>query len=132
MKVIIAGGRDFNDYNTLRRICDHMLQNQNEIEVVSGKASGADYLGERYAKEKGYKIKEYPAKWNDMSEPCVKKKRKDGSFYNALAGHKRNQEMADYADALIAFHNGKSTGTADMIDRAKKANLKLKIHNCEY
>jgi hypothetical protein len=42
MKVIIAGGRNFDDYNTLCRICDHMLQNQSEVEIVSGAANGAE------------------------------------------------------------------------------------------
>ena len=48
MKVIIAGGRDFNDYDTLQSYCDSMLANQQTVEVVSGTAKGADILGERY------------------------------------------------------------------------------------
>ena len=73
MKVIIAGGRDFSDYPTLKMVCDYMLQNQEKVTVVSGQARGADTLGEWYAQEKGYSIDSFPADWDDMSEPCVRK-----------------------------------------------------------
>jgi len=36
--------------------------------------------------------------------------------------------MAEYADALIAFWNRKGKGTMPMIDLAKKAKLKIKVH----
>lgn len=126
-RVIIAGGRDFNDYGLLKRKCDKILENKESVIVVSGKAKGADSLGEEYAKEKGHKIDSYPADWNDMNEPCVVRKRKDGSEYNVLAGHNRNQKMADVADALIAFWNEKSSGTKDMIDRANKKGIPVRI-----
>lgn len=113
MKIIIAGSRDFNDYETLKKVCDFMLSRQDEVEIVSGTARGADQLGERYAREKGYLIKQFPADWT-----------KDGK----RAGYIRNKEMAEYADALIAFWDGKSKGTEHMINLAKKRGLKVKIH----
>jgi hypothetical protein len=129
VKVIIAGGRDFTNYNLLKSKCDKILSNQKDIEIISGEASGADKLGEQYSEENNLKLKTFPANWNDFSEPCKIKYRKNGSKYNALAGHVRNQKMADYADALIAFWDGSSTGTKDMIDRAKKSNLIIRIIN---
>jgi len=116
MKVIIAGGRDFNDYDLLRKQCDHLLQNQVVVEIVSGTAKGADQLGERYAKEKEYKITRFPANWDE---------------YGKSAGYIRNEEMAKYADALIAFWDGKSKGTEHMINLAKQYNLKVKIYKYE-
>lgn len=113
MKVIIAGGREFNDYATLCRVCDHMLQNQKEIEIVSGTARGADLLGEQYARERGYPIQQFPADWDK---------------YGKAAGYKRNAEMAAYADALICFWDGKSRGSKHMIDLAREKGLKVKIH----
>jgi hypothetical protein len=112
MKVIIAGGRGFNDYETLKGFCDNALSNQEEVEIVSGTANGADKLGERYAHENGYTIKMFPADWDK---------------YGKSAGYKRNAQMAEYADALIAFWDTKSKGTKHMIDLAKRANLKIKI-----
>ena len=54
-KVIVAGGRDFNNYDGLSNSLDYLFKNINDdIQVVCGMARGADRLGERYAKEHGY------------------------------------------------------------------------------
>lgn len=115
MKVIIAGGRDFNNYDFLCDRCDYYLQNQTEIEIVCGKARGADSLGERYGTERGFKISEFKPDWDKFGKS---------------AGYRRNSEMADYADALIAFWDGESKGTSHMIDLATEKGLKVRI--CTY
>jgi len=112
MKVIIAGGRDFNDYDLLCEKCDKILSRQTEIEIVSGRARGADQLGEKYATMRGYPIKMFPAKWSE---------------HGKQAGYIRNTEMAEYADALIAFWNMESRGTEHMIDIARENKLKIRI-----
>ena len=112
IKVIIAGTRDFNDYAFLKKNVDYFLQginpNNEEIEIVSGNARGADKLGERYAKEHNLPVKLFPANWDK---------------YGKRAGYLRNQEMANYSDMLIAFWDEKSKGTKHMIDIAKKQGL---------
>lgn len=115
MKVIIAGCRYFDDYEMLKEYVDHILQNvtkKGDIEIVSGGAKGADALGERYAKERGYTLTVFPAEWDK---------------YGRAAGPKRNEKMGDYADALIAFWDGKSKGTKHMIEYAKKKSLNTKV-----
>jgi hypothetical protein len=112
VKVIIAGGRDFKDYDLLCRKADYYLSRQSEIEIVSGTARGTDKLGERYADERGYPIKRFPADW--------------GTF-GKRAGYLRNEDMAIYADALIAFWNQRSKGTKHMIDIAEQHGLKVRI-----
>lgn len=112
MKVIIAGGRDFNGYELLKKYVDYYLSSQIEIEIVSGTANGADKLGEYYANENKYLLTQFPADWN-----------KNGKS----AGYIRNSEMAKYSDALIAFWNGNSKGTKHMIDIANNLNLKVKV-----
>lgn len=112
-KVIIAGGRDFNDYNILKKYCDHILSNKTDIEIVCGMARGADLLGKRYAEEKKYKLAKFPADWDKFGKS---------------AGYKRNEEMGLYADAAIIFWNGESKGTKHMIDLSKKNNLLLKVY----
>jgi len=57
LKVIIAGSRDFDDFEILCEICDFNLQNYNDVEIVSGTARGADQFGESYAKSRGYNLK---------------------------------------------------------------------------
>jgi hypothetical protein len=112
MKVIIAGSRGFNNYELLKTEVKAFLEGVEQIEVVSGTASGADKLGEIYAREVNYSIKKFPANWD---------------LHGKSAGMKRNYEMACYADALICFWDGKSRGTANMIEVAKKRGLKVKV-----
>lgn len=111
-RVIIAGSRDFDDYLLLQDHADYMLSRQEDIEIVSGGASGADALGERYAKDRGYKLKIFPADW---------------AKYGRRAGPIRNREMAEYADALLAYWDGKSRGTKNMIEEARARGLKVSI-----
>lgn len=112
IRVIIAGGRDFNNYALLEEKCDFYLKNQNKIEIVCGLAKGADLLGKRYGRERGYLVTDFPADWN-----------KNGKG----AGPIRNQQMADYATHLIAFWDQKSRGTKDMIDRATDKGLTVRV-----
>lgn len=116
-KVIIAGTRDFADYELLKSKCDYILRQKvadNNIVVISGTARGADRLGERYARERGFLIQKFPADWD-----------RDGN----AAGPIRNAKMADNADALIAFWDGKSRGTANMIETAKSRGLMVRVVN---
>lgn len=108
MKTIIAGGRDFNNWELLRTECDRI----NISEVVSGKAQGADLLGECYAAHRNLPVTVFPADW---------------FTHGRAAGPIRNQQMADYAEQLIAFWDGKSKGTGDMIRKAKEKGLIVKI-----
>ena len=95
--------------------CDKFLSQKKQthiIVIVSGASRGADSLGERYAHERGYAVEKYPADWQ-----------RDGK----AAGPIRNAQMAKVADALIAFWDGNSKGTANMIDQAKTHGLSIKI-----
>lgn len=124
-RVIIAGGRDFQDYEYLKEVVDDILNNYDkpEVIIVSGKAKGADTLGEQYADDRGYKKEFYPANWKDFTEPCTIKTNRYGKKYNALAGFHRNELMAKNSDILIAFWDGKSKGTKDMISIADRFGL---------
>ena len=86
MKVIIAGGRDFNNYDLLSQTMDEL--NIIVSEVVCGDAAGADTLGAAWASANGIAVKHYPADWGT---------------YGRSAGIIRNRQMAEYADFLIAF-----------------------------
>ena len=65
--VIIAGSREFNNYELLTEVCDHILENKvrdgYKITIISGHADGADSLGEKYASQRGYDLKIFPAEW---------------------------------------------------------------------
>ena len=111
-KTIIAGCRDFNDYSFL---CECIAKSGIEINtIISGCANGVDKLGEKYAIEHNIKLEYYPADWNT---------------HGKAAGPIRNRQMAENADALIAIWDGKSRGTKNMIDSAKKQGLVVSIFN---
>lgn len=99
MKVIIAGGRDFNN---LQMMEDEIAKLGIDItEVVCGEARGADTLGAEWANRHGITVSYFPAHWDELGK---------------AAGAIRNHQMGDYADYLIAFWDGKSHGTRDMIN----------------
>ena len=115
--LIIAGSRDFNDYNLLRDAVNYYLVSRKltEVTIVSGKARGADTLGEKYAKEEGFPVLEFPADWNR---------------YGKSAGHRRNREMAHAAQGLVAFDMG-TPGTKGMIDYAQSQGLNVLVITCK-
>lgn len=102
MKVIIAGSRSINDMKMLELGIE--LSGFKISEVVWGTASGVDELGKRWAQQRNVPVKEFRPEWE-----------KYGSNH---APKKRNNDMADYADALIAIWNGHSPGMAHMIAAA--------------
>ena len=119
IKVIIAGSREFDNYDLLAKKVDFFLQNKinktklySNIEIVSGTAKGADTLGEKYAKERGFALKQFPADWE---------------LYGKRAGYVRNKQMRDYADICIVFWDGKSRGSKHMIDLAKETNMPVRV-----
>ena len=114
LKLIIAGSREFNDYILLKRELENFLEgtDNNDVEIVSGTARGADALGEKFALETGINVKRFPANWN---------------LYGKRAGYIRNREMAEYANACIVFWDGKSRGTKHMIDLAKLIGIETRV-----
>jgi hypothetical protein len=101
MKLIIAGGRDYqlNSFDYQRLDIIHRVLKLTE--VVSGKARGADRCGEIWAARNNVPIKPFPADWDNLGK---------------RAGFIRNQEMAAYADAVALFPGGR--GTNNMYDEA--------------
>jgi hypothetical protein len=81
-------------------------------QVVSGCASGADLAGERWAKERGVWIERFPADWNKHGKG---------------AGPIRNRAMAVYADVGLAFWNGSSSGTANMVCTMVELNKPVRV-----
>ena len=125
-KVIIAGSRGIEDYNLLCEIVEKAIKilKIKPTEIVSGAAKGVDMLGEKWARDNGVNLVQFYAKWNDTKNcEFMPKFNAQGKAYNPRAGFDRNQEMAEYADALIAINIGDTPGTNDMVKRAKKENL---------
>ncbi len=118
MKTIIAGSRDleiFKDKERVWVVADAIMKSgwRNEItEIVSGGARGIDHAGICWALSVSPQIpvKPFMPLWDK---------------YGKGAGFIRNRDMAAYADALIIVWNGTSRGSSNMLQEAKKKNLKI-------
>lgn len=110
MRTIIAGSRSIIDYNLVKQA---ILNSGFDItEVVSGHAHGVDQLGEQWANENDIPIKLFKPDWDKFGKS---------------AGFRRNVEMVEYAEALIACYDGVSKGTQHTINLANKRNLKVYV-----
>ena len=112
MKVIIAGSRNFNNYDLLENTLIPFVMENNIKEIVSGGARGADKLGILWGNQMHIPVKIFYPNWEE---------------YGKSAGIIRNHQMGDYADYLIAFWDGKSHGTKDMIEYMKKLGKHGKV-----
>lgn len=113
MAIIIAGSREFNNYQLLENMCDLYTNDKNDVTVISGGARGADRLGEIYSTSKGFRLLRIEADWNE---------------YGKSAGFRRNCDMAitakNYIEYVcIAFSVNKSKGTDHMINICKRYNI---------
>ena len=114
MKLAVIGSRTFNDYNRLKSILDK-IHNFKYIElIISGGANGADLLGEKWAKENHIKTLVFKPDWDKFGKS---------------AGYKRNIEIVNSSDTVIAFWDGVSKGTQHSINIAKEQNKKCYIIN---
>lgn len=112
-KVCIAGGRNFEDYGTLERVVAHVLADIPEpVTIVSGRSRGADSLGERYAIQHGLPTLLFPADWK---------------LHGRAAGPIRNEQMAEAASMLVAFWDGQSRGTKNMIENMAKRGKPYRV-----
>ena len=122
LRVIIAGSRDFSDYELLKKSAIEIITKKTMLpdltRIISGGARGADTLGERFANEMGLEISRFIPDWDGLGK---------------RAGYVRNAEMAKFAveddndGMLIAFWDGKSRGTKHMIDLAKRYGLEVHV-----
>jgi len=111
MKTIIAGSRDITDKSHL---LDALKACPWEItEIVAGGARGVDTMGAEYAYKNKMPLTHFKANWKQ---------------YGRSAGPRRNRQMAEYADALLAIWDGRSRGTAHMMDVAAELGLQYHIH----
>ncbi len=111
MRVLVCGGRDYEDYDTLKSCLSAMQVTREPFDVIiHGGAKGADYLADCYAKRHRIPVLSFEADWG-----------KNGS----AAGPMRNKKMLDEGkpDLVMAFPGGR--GTANMVKQAKARNVEV-------
>lgn len=111
-RIIVAGGRYFDDYFRLKSFLETTCIAVGDIILSGCCPTGADALGERYANEEGHEIEYFPADWK---------------MYPKAAGPMRNRQMAKAGDVLVAFWDGSSRGTRSMINEALTHRLQIHV-----
>lgn len=110
MRVLVCGGRNYADYAHVEEIMDALRAERGITHVIHGAARGADMLAFAWAVKRlgAENVTGYPADW---------------LRFGMKAGPWRNQQMIDEGkpDLVVAFPGGK--GTADMVRRARQANI---------
>jgi hypothetical protein len=127
MRVLVTGARDWQDYDRVvfgLSVAIEDLTNANPadktITVVHGGARGADSMAGRYVEQ----TRDFFAGHGITIRAEVHKA--DWTKYGKGAGPIRNQEMIDAgADICVAFRFEESRGTADCVNRARKAGIKV-------
>ena len=115
MRIVVCGTRTFDNKKLLFSTLDKLTAKLDKILVVSGGAKGADRLGEDWALSNGFTVEIYHAEWDKLGPK---------------AGPIRNSEMVDSCsnkDALIAFWDGESSGTKDILEKARKKGMKVRV-----
>lgn len=107
MKLIVCGGREYDNYEIVKFVLNGIHATYGIKEIVQGGAKGADNLARRWAKEHNITLREFQANWE----------------IGKHAGPQRNERMACYADACIAFPGGR--GTDDMMERAVRRRMQF-------
>lgn len=120
ISVIVAGSRSIEEYDktqhAIERTFEHAVEQSlaaDVLEVVSGTADGPDSHGETWASRRGVPVERFPADWDE---------------HGKAAGPIRNQQMAEYADVLVAVWDGESSGTENMIDTALQEGLEVHVY----
>jgi len=140
-RIILCGSRNFNNYKLFKNVADHVVGrwqwngfflDAREVELLNCGGKGADALSEKWGKSYGFMVKSFIPQWDNLEDGFVSIKVNSlGKEYNVLARSNSNQELLDHAldgDApenirILAFYQGKSTGSKDMIRIAKKAGM---------
>ena len=107
MKVAVIGSRGL----TVNNLGKYLPEDTTEI--VSGGAKGIDTCARDYALTHDIKLKEFLPEYNK---------------YGRCAPLKRNLQIIEYADVVIAFWDGKSKGTKYVIDNCKKQSVQVDVH----
>lgn len=105
MKLGIIGSRSFSDYDLL---CKEVSKFEDITLIISGGASGADLLGERYAREHKIPTRIFYPDWKK---------------YGSRAGFLRNSDIVRSSEHIIIFWDGISRGSQDSINKAKELNI---------
>ena len=112
-RVIVCGSREWSNRALISHSLAALREQGKKVTIVHGDARGADTLAASVAANLGYAVEAYPANW---------------ARFGRGAGPIRNEEMASMgADLCLAFWDGHSKGTKDMISRAREHEIPVQL-----
>ena len=130
-KVGIVGSRRYTNRKKIKDFIFELKEKYGDgVEIVSGgQKDGADGLAKKYALEFDMKYVEFPPAHYLYNQHCIKDAKHYGKPYGVWYYSKRNKEIAEYSDIIVAFipEGLESKGTMNTINYAKNANKMIKI-----
>jgi YspA, cpYpsA-related SLOG family len=113
-RIIVCGSRSWGDRKLIENtLYDLAVEYGCDITIVHGDAKGADRICEQEAQKAGLLIEKHPAEWGSLGK---------------RAGLIRNEMMAGLgADLCVGFWDGRSTGTAHMMDAARAKGIPVRV-----
>ena len=131
IKIGIVGSRA---YTNKQRIKDLLFEIKDkygeEVEIVSGgQRDGADGYAKKYALEFDMRYTEFPPSHYSWNMHCKLPATKYNKPYYVTNYFKRNKQIAEYSDIIVAFipKGVKSKGTMNTIHHAEKLKKLIKI-----
>ena len=107
MKVAVIGSRGLSVTDLGRYLPE------NTTEIVSGGAKGVDTSAREYAKSNGIKLTEFLPEY---------------TRFGRSAPLKRNITIIGYSDIVLAFWDGKSSGTKFVIDNCHRLGVEVRVY----
>ena len=133
MKIGIVGSREYTNKLRIKEFVFGLKQEFGEnVEIVSGgQKEGADGYAKKFALEFDMKYSEFPPSHYQYNQHCVRPQREYGKQYAIWHYHRRNKQIAEYSDKIVAFipKDKVSNGTMSTIKEAQKIGKKVVIIN---
>ena len=132
-KIAIVGSRVYDNKVAIKDFIFKIKNNFGlDTEIVSGgQKDGADGFAKKYALEFGLKYVEFPPSHYNWNMHCKLPATKYNKPYYVSNYFKRNKQIAEYADYIVAFihKNSKTKGAMHTIKEAQKLNKTYIIIN---
>jgi predicted Rossmann-fold nucleotide-binding protein len=131
----LVGSRDFEDYKKVSHVVKKLKFKVGKLCVVSGGCnSGADKHAKQAALNNGIPYQEFTPEFREPNIHTVQDESEFGKDYSPGLFHKRNRQLAEYCDVVIAFipeeyvgDPSKSTGTRSTLEYAEEAGTPTMI-----
>ena len=132
-KIAIVGSRKYENKTKIKNFVFKLKERfGDDVEVISGgQKYGADGYAKKFALEFDMKYVEFPPEHYPYNQHCISERFNYGKKYNVSNYFKRNKQIAEYSDCIIAFipKDIESSGTLNTLGQAERLNKKIVIIN---